>query len=218
MPESRGPAARSIAAYLVRCVVESGLAIRLLKTGGLAVSGLPVFKDVVRAVSNQMRAMRQTQPNLMTAFSQLAVAGTKDGALDKKTRGAGCAGYRRFFPMRRLYWFPCPDAGEAWHDKRGTRRCVGYGSLYGWWSVDDVRHPCAESVRGIFFLTDRRSWLAAMHNCRHARHVGWIADSPLSAICSLRYTSLVGRGSSGRSRRTAAGDFFNGSEEVQHRV
>ena len=48
-------------------------------------SGLPVFKDVVRTVSNQMRAMRQTQPDLMTAFSQLASAGTKDGALDKKT-------------------------------------------------------------------------------------------------------------------------------------
>lgn len=49
-------------------------------------SGLPVFKDVVRAVSNQMRALRQTQPDLMTAFSQLAAAGTKDSALDKKTR------------------------------------------------------------------------------------------------------------------------------------
>lgn len=49
-------------------------------------SGLPVFKDVVRAVSSHMRAMRQTQPDLMTAFSQLAAAGTKDGALDKKTR------------------------------------------------------------------------------------------------------------------------------------
>lgn len=49
-------------------------------------SGFPVFKDVVRAVSGQMRAMRQTQPDLMTAFSQLAAAGTKDGALDKKTR------------------------------------------------------------------------------------------------------------------------------------
>lgn len=49
-------------------------------------SGIPVFKDVVRAVSGQTRALRETQPDLMAAFSQLATAGTKDGALDKKTR------------------------------------------------------------------------------------------------------------------------------------
>jgi AhpD family alkylhydroperoxidase len=49
-------------------------------------SGFPAFKDAVRAVSNQMRDLRHTQPDLMTAFSQLATAGTKDGALGKKTR------------------------------------------------------------------------------------------------------------------------------------
>lgn len=49
-------------------------------------SGIPVFKDVVRAVSNQTRALRETQPDLMTAFSQLAAAGTRDSTLDKKTR------------------------------------------------------------------------------------------------------------------------------------
>ncbi|WP_233810103.1 carboxymuconolactone decarboxylase family protein [Paraburkholderia sp. HP33-1] len=49
-------------------------------------SGFPAFKDVVRGVSNQMRALRETQPDLMTAFSQLATAGTRDSALDRKTR------------------------------------------------------------------------------------------------------------------------------------
>ncbi|WP_296661889.1 carboxymuconolactone decarboxylase family protein [Paraburkholderia sp.] len=49
-------------------------------------SGTSSFKDITHAVSSQMRAMRQTQPDLMNAFSQLAVAGTKDSALDKKTR------------------------------------------------------------------------------------------------------------------------------------
>ncbi|PTB18944.1 alkylhydroperoxidase [Trinickia symbiotica] len=44
------------------------------------------FKDAVSAVSGQMRAMRQTQPDLMTAFSQLSAAGTRDGALDRKVR------------------------------------------------------------------------------------------------------------------------------------
>ena len=37
------------------------------------------------AVAVQMRAMRVSQPDLMNAFSQLA-AGTKDGALGRKTR------------------------------------------------------------------------------------------------------------------------------------
>lgn len=49
-------------------------------------SGIPDFKQVVNDVSAHMRHMRETQPELMTAFSQLAAAGTADGALSKKTR------------------------------------------------------------------------------------------------------------------------------------
>jgi AhpD family alkylhydroperoxidase len=47
---------------------------------------LPEFKSLVRDVSAQMRSLRESQPELMTAFSQLAAAGTKDNALSKKTR------------------------------------------------------------------------------------------------------------------------------------
>ncbi|QYY33365.1 MULTISPECIES: carboxymuconolactone decarboxylase family protein [Cupriavidus] len=49
-------------------------------------SGMPEFKTVVKDVSAQMRRLRETQPDLMAAFSQLAAAGTKEGALSKKTR------------------------------------------------------------------------------------------------------------------------------------
>ncbi|KDB05900.1 alkylhydroperoxidase like protein, AhpD family [Burkholderia sp. lig30] len=49
-------------------------------------SGVPNFQAVVDDVSGQMRRLRDTQPELMTAFSQLAAAGTKDGALSRKTR------------------------------------------------------------------------------------------------------------------------------------
>ncbi|CAJ0801012.1 hypothetical protein LMG19083_03523 [Ralstonia psammae] len=49
-------------------------------------SGMPEFKIVVKDVSAQMRSLRASQPELMTAFSQLATAGTKDSALSKKTR------------------------------------------------------------------------------------------------------------------------------------
>lgn len=49
-------------------------------------SGIPEFKSLVKDVSAQMRHMRETQQDLMTAFSQLAAAGTKEGALSKKTR------------------------------------------------------------------------------------------------------------------------------------
>ncbi|CAJ0693871.1 carboxymuconolactone decarboxylase family protein [Ralstonia holmesii] len=49
-------------------------------------SGMPEFKSVVKDVSAHMRSLRESQPELMTAFSQLAAAGTKDGALSKKTR------------------------------------------------------------------------------------------------------------------------------------
>lgn len=49
-------------------------------------SGIPDYKEITRAVATQMRAMRTSQPDLMSAFGQLATAGTKDGALDRKTR------------------------------------------------------------------------------------------------------------------------------------
>ena len=49
-------------------------------------SGIPEYKDLTKSVATKMSALRQTQPELMAAFSQLAVAGTKDNALSKKTR------------------------------------------------------------------------------------------------------------------------------------
>ncbi|NRO98260.1 carboxymuconolactone decarboxylase family protein [Paraburkholderia sp. NMBU_R16] len=49
-------------------------------------SGIPDYKEITRAVAAQMRAMRTSQPDLMSAFGLLASAGTKDGALDRKTR------------------------------------------------------------------------------------------------------------------------------------
>ncbi|MEI5996010.1 carboxymuconolactone decarboxylase family protein [Paraburkholderia bengalensis] len=49
-------------------------------------SGNANYKDLTGAVSVQMRAMRASQPELMTASGQLAAAGTKDGALSRKTR------------------------------------------------------------------------------------------------------------------------------------
>ncbi|SEJ83678.1 carboxymuconolactone decarboxylase family protein [Paraburkholderia diazotrophica] len=49
-------------------------------------SGIPVFTPIVKDVSAQMRRLRETQPELMTAFSQLAVTSTSEGVVGKKTR------------------------------------------------------------------------------------------------------------------------------------
>lgn len=49
-------------------------------------SGAPEFRTVVKNASAQMHRLRETQPDLMTAFSQLDAAGTKEGTLSKKTR------------------------------------------------------------------------------------------------------------------------------------
>ena len=49
-------------------------------------SAIPDYKELTRAVATRMNSLRESQPDLMTAFSQLAAAGTKAGALDKKTR------------------------------------------------------------------------------------------------------------------------------------
>ncbi len=49
-------------------------------------SALPDYKDLTRGVATRMNGLRQTQPDLMNAFAQLAAVGTREGALDKKTR------------------------------------------------------------------------------------------------------------------------------------
>ncbi|MEC5215696.1 AhpD family alkylhydroperoxidase [Actimicrobium sp. GrIS 1.19] len=49
-------------------------------------SGIPDYKELTKEVADGMRGLRQSQPELMAAFSQLAIAGTREGALDKKTR------------------------------------------------------------------------------------------------------------------------------------
>ncbi len=49
-------------------------------------SAIPEYKELTKTVATTMHGLRQTQPDLMMAFGQLAAAGTKAGALDKKTR------------------------------------------------------------------------------------------------------------------------------------
>jgi AhpD family alkylhydroperoxidase len=49
-------------------------------------SGIPVFAPIVKDVSAQMRRLRETQPELMAAFNQLAATGTSEGVVGKKTR------------------------------------------------------------------------------------------------------------------------------------
>ncbi len=44
------------------------------------------YKELTKTVSTQLGALRQSQPDVMAAFNQLAQAATKDGALDKKTK------------------------------------------------------------------------------------------------------------------------------------
>jgi AhpD family alkylhydroperoxidase len=57
-----------------------------IQAKGAEMSGIPDYKELTNAVAVQMRAMRTSQPDLMNAFGQLAAAGTKDRALDRKTR------------------------------------------------------------------------------------------------------------------------------------
>lgn len=44
------------------------------------------YRERTAEVAEQMRKRRQSQPELLSAFGALGAAGTKDGALTKKTR------------------------------------------------------------------------------------------------------------------------------------
>lgn len=109
-------------------------------------SGIPEFKTVVKDVSTQMRRMRETQPDLMTAFSQLAAAGTKEGALSKKTR--------EFVALGIAIASRCDDC-IGFHVqalvKLGTTRAeleevLGTAVYMGGRPIDDVRDTCARGI------------------------------------------------------------------------
>lgn len=45
-----------------------------------------VFKEITGDISSSLAKLRKEIPDVMTAFSSLAQAATKEGALDKKTK------------------------------------------------------------------------------------------------------------------------------------
>lgn len=50
-------------------------------------SGYPVnYHELTKGISANLTPLRKDQPDLMTAFSDMAKAATRDGALDKKTK------------------------------------------------------------------------------------------------------------------------------------
>jgi AhpD family alkylhydroperoxidase len=44
------------------------------------------YLDITKDISGNLKAFRQNQPDVMQAFSSLATAATKEGALSKKTK------------------------------------------------------------------------------------------------------------------------------------
>jgi AhpD family alkylhydroperoxidase len=44
------------------------------------------YRDITRSISGSLAKLRPALPEVTTAFTQLARAATKDGALDKKTK------------------------------------------------------------------------------------------------------------------------------------
>jgi AhpD family alkylhydroperoxidase len=44
------------------------------------------YREITHSISNNLKTLRKDLPEVMQAFSALAGAATKDGALDKKTK------------------------------------------------------------------------------------------------------------------------------------
>ncbi|MDW9248176.1 alkylhydroperoxidase like protein, AhpD family [Burkholderia cepacia] len=57
------------------------------------------YRERIAEVAEQMRKLRKSQPELLSAFGALGSAGTKDDALKKETR-ARRAGHRYLLPLR----------------------------------------------------------------------------------------------------------------------
>ena len=74
----------------------------------------------------------------MKAFSALAQAATRDGALDKKTKELIALADRYRNALRRMYRIPYRGSGQTRRHAPGSGRDARHGRLYGRRSVADV--------------------------------------------------------------------------------
>ena len=97
------------------------------------------YSELTKRISADLRTLRKGIPDTMQAFSALAQAATRDGALDKKTKelialaigvAARCDGCIGFHTEALV---------EIRRHAPGSGRNSRHGRLYGRWSVADVR-------------------------------------------------------------------------------
>ena len=97
------------------------------------------YIDITKRISGDLQKLRQDIPDTMKAFSALAQAAGRDGALDRKTkelialaiaiatRCDGCIGFHN------------GSAGQARGHPSGGGGNPRHDHLYGWRAVADVR-------------------------------------------------------------------------------
>ena len=100
------------------------------------------YSDMTKRIAGDLKKLRKDIPDTMQAFSALAQAATRDGALDKKTkelialalgvaaRCDGCIGFHTEALVRTR------------RQSSGSRGSPRHGRLYGWRSVADVCRRC----------------------------------------------------------------------------
>ncbi len=96
------------------------------------------YTDITKRISGDLRKLRQDIPDTMKAFSTLAQAATRDGALDKKTKELIALAIGDFHPLRRLHRLPLRGPGQAWRHASGSGGDARHGRLYGRRSIADV--------------------------------------------------------------------------------
>jgi hypothetical protein len=104
------------------------------------------YPEITKDILPNIKVLRQDIPDVMQGFYAMAQAATKDGALDKKTKGTDPAGHRRFHALRRLHRLSHRSAGEAGSDESGNRGNARHGDLHGRWAVADVCRRRARSL------------------------------------------------------------------------
>ena len=73
------------------------------------------YNEITKGISTQLAKMRKEMPEVMSGFSALAQASTKDGALDKKTR---LIAIFWLLPLPWLHWFHSQTLVRLKHQRR----------------------------------------------------------------------------------------------------
>ena len=107
------------------------------------------WPELTKLLTADIRELRAGAPDVMKAFSSLALAAGRGEGARRQDQGADRARHLRRCALRRLHRFPCESRRRSRREPRGGAGDARHVRLHGRRSVSHVCKPCATSLHAV---------------------------------------------------------------------